>query len=238
MGEKQVARSVREYMASFIAKEFPMPFCPVCKYEYEEGVCRCPDCDVDLVNQLPVEEPEIPVVSPDDELTYAILSDKPLEVSAQKGMMNKPGAAIFSSPIMIVIAGVILYYMLQPLLLGLCIMIGVDFRHDMNSISTRIVIIFVMLIPIFIMGLAMGRFAPQRSVRTAFLTGLVLTLSISAMGTLIVYLIPHRGMSGTYTSQDWVLWVVEMIVWQLVQAGIFLAGFLAVRKRQCPEAFD
>ena len=33
-----------------------MPFCPVCKYEYIEGIKKCPDCDVALVAQLPVEK--------------------------------------------------------------------------------------------------------------------------------------------------------------------------------------
>ena len=34
-------------------------FCPKCRYEYEFGVNRCPDCDVDLVSQLPPEpQPE------------------------------------------------------------------------------------------------------------------------------------------------------------------------------------
>lgn len=30
-----------------------MPFCPKCKYEYERGTTRCPDCDVELVEVLP-----------------------------------------------------------------------------------------------------------------------------------------------------------------------------------------
>jgi hypothetical protein len=30
-----------------------MPFCPNCRFEYREGVTRCPDCDVVLVNELP-----------------------------------------------------------------------------------------------------------------------------------------------------------------------------------------
>lgn len=34
-----------------------MPFCPNCRYEYEEGVRECADCGVPLVDQLP-EEPE------------------------------------------------------------------------------------------------------------------------------------------------------------------------------------
>ena len=30
-----------------------MPFCPKCKYEYREGFTLCPDCDVELVPELP-----------------------------------------------------------------------------------------------------------------------------------------------------------------------------------------
>jgi hypothetical protein len=32
-----------------------MPFCPKCKYEYRVGINICPDCEVYLVDQLPVE---------------------------------------------------------------------------------------------------------------------------------------------------------------------------------------
>jgi len=32
-----------------------MPYCPVCRYEYVEGITKCPDCDVDLVAELPAE---------------------------------------------------------------------------------------------------------------------------------------------------------------------------------------
>jgi hypothetical protein len=34
-----------------------MPFCPSCKYEYEQGVGICPDCGVNLVEALEVEGP-------------------------------------------------------------------------------------------------------------------------------------------------------------------------------------
>jgi hypothetical protein len=32
-----------------------MPFCPLCKSEYGSGTKRCPDCEVDLVEELPEE---------------------------------------------------------------------------------------------------------------------------------------------------------------------------------------
>lgn len=33
-----------------------MPFCPECKYEYNPGITRCPDCEVDLVESLPTDQ--------------------------------------------------------------------------------------------------------------------------------------------------------------------------------------
>ncbi|MCX6343605.1 MAG: hypothetical protein NT018_00860 [Armatimonadetes bacterium] len=29
-----------------------MPFCPSCKYEYLPGIAKCPDCHMDLVDEL------------------------------------------------------------------------------------------------------------------------------------------------------------------------------------------
>lgn len=42
-----------------------MPWCPVCKNEYVEGRTHCPDCDVDLVDELSeeaavLEDPPVP----------------------------------------------------------------------------------------------------------------------------------------------------------------------------------
>ena len=33
-----------------------MPFCPECKYEYNQGKSKCPDCNVSLIDKLPVEQ--------------------------------------------------------------------------------------------------------------------------------------------------------------------------------------
>ncbi len=33
-----------------------MPFCPSCKYEYQAGMTNCPDCDVKLVDSLPLDD--------------------------------------------------------------------------------------------------------------------------------------------------------------------------------------
>jgi hypothetical protein len=35
-----------------------MPYCPNCRYEYKEGVKKCPDCGGTLVEKLPDEFPE------------------------------------------------------------------------------------------------------------------------------------------------------------------------------------
>jgi hypothetical protein len=33
-----------------------MPYCPDCRYEYQDGVSECPDCDAALVEALPSRE--------------------------------------------------------------------------------------------------------------------------------------------------------------------------------------
>ena len=38
-----------------------MPFCPECRYEYEEDVKECADCGKPLVNRLPKEKEDEPV---------------------------------------------------------------------------------------------------------------------------------------------------------------------------------
>jgi hypothetical protein len=40
-----------------------MPFCPSCRCEYIEGIARCPDCDVALVERLPEEQVTAPVLA-------------------------------------------------------------------------------------------------------------------------------------------------------------------------------
>lgn len=35
-----------------------MPYCPQCRYEYETGIGKCPDCGVPLVDLLPEESPK------------------------------------------------------------------------------------------------------------------------------------------------------------------------------------
>lgn len=70
-----------------------MPFCPNCRYEYEEGVTLCPDCDVELVRELPPLYEDIePVVVyyADDELTANMLKTY-LEDNGIEAYVNPSG---------------------------------------------------------------------------------------------------------------------------------------------------
>jgi uncharacterized Zn finger protein (UPF0148 family) len=35
-----------------------MPFCPNCRFEYKEGMTKCPDCGASLVDKLQEESPQ------------------------------------------------------------------------------------------------------------------------------------------------------------------------------------
>lgn len=203
-----------------------MPHCPICKYEYETGICRCPDCDVDLVDRL--EEAIVPEPTrSDDGLECAILAERPMESAALKGMLGRLAESVFSSPAMIVIVGIIFNLVMQPVLFGILTMFGIHFRP--GAMSLQITGIISLLIPPFIMGFAMGKFASYRSARAAFAIGLALAFTMSMLGALIIALIPHRGAEvvGSWT----LLGVISAVIWLIVQAAIFLAGFLLARRR-------
>ena len=36
-----------------------MGWCPKCRNEYVEGIAVCPDCNIDLTDELPAEENEM-----------------------------------------------------------------------------------------------------------------------------------------------------------------------------------
>lgn len=56
-----------------------MPYCPKCKDEYREGFTRCAECDVELVDELPIEkepEEEKPEIVPfEQEVILEVFSD-------------------------------------------------------------------------------------------------------------------------------------------------------------------
>lgn len=61
-----------------------MPWCPICKNEYIEGKTHCPDCDVDLVEELTEETEEAPV--PVAEPTPEELADIAARVASARQM--------------------------------------------------------------------------------------------------------------------------------------------------------
>jgi hypothetical protein len=42
-----------------MVSSFAQMFCPECRAEYRSGFTHCTDCDVDLVAELPMPEPEV-----------------------------------------------------------------------------------------------------------------------------------------------------------------------------------
>ena len=64
-----------------------MPYCPQCRYEYTAGSTRCPDCGVDLVDSLPVEEPIADIrFVPMPGLPGKVYAEMVREVLVQKGI--------------------------------------------------------------------------------------------------------------------------------------------------------
>lgn len=45
-------------------------FCPKCGAEYRDGFTHCPDCDVDLVKELPQEKPKHQKEEKNDDKTF------------------------------------------------------------------------------------------------------------------------------------------------------------------------
>ncbi len=62
-----------------------MPFCPQCRYEYQAGMSRCPDCDVELVEQLSPEE-ELP---PTGSLATVYIAKDMTEASLIKSFLEE-----------------------------------------------------------------------------------------------------------------------------------------------------
>lgn len=62
-----------------------MPFCPHCRYEYQAGIYQCPDCGVELVEQLSPEAE--PLVS--NALVTVYVAKDMLEASVIKSFLEE-----------------------------------------------------------------------------------------------------------------------------------------------------
>ena len=78
-----------------------MPYCPVCKYEYVEGMAKCPDCGDNLIDGLPSEEEMVSIYVAKDSneamIVRGILDEIGIPV-AERADKNKD-LDIFASPI-------------------------------------------------------------------------------------------------------------------------------------------
>ena len=78
-----------------------MPFCPSCGYEYVAGIKKCPDCGVDLVDELPPEEKMVSIYVAEDSneaaIVRGILDESGIPI-AERADVNKD-LNVFESPI-------------------------------------------------------------------------------------------------------------------------------------------
>lgn len=72
-----------------------MPFCPNCRFEYNEGVSRCPDCEEELVESLP--ETEEAVTEYDEWVALARLTSHQYAEMIQDSLRNKDVPVVVQS---------------------------------------------------------------------------------------------------------------------------------------------
>ncbi len=68
-----------------------MPFCPTCHFEYREGIPRCPECGVELVAELPLEEQAPPPPDPETELVELVRMGDPSQVGFVRTALREAG---------------------------------------------------------------------------------------------------------------------------------------------------
>jgi hypothetical protein len=67
-------------------------FCPKCRYEYIQGVYKCPECEVDLVDQLPEKSGKS---ADEPDLVKIYKPDKPGELPLVKTIFEQEGIEYF-----------------------------------------------------------------------------------------------------------------------------------------------
>ena len=65
-----------------------MPYCPMCRIEYRDGVAKCSDCDVELVAELP-PEPRNPLTN--EEMVPVFSAKNRIEADIVKGILESVG---------------------------------------------------------------------------------------------------------------------------------------------------
>ncbi|MHB0997680.1 MAG: hypothetical protein ACYC27_00425 [Armatimonadota bacterium] len=134
--------------------------------------------------------------------------------------------------LLISIAGVISFAILQLLSSILFMIMGLS--NDETSILLGMIIsIATVIINAFIMGYVMQRYTSCKSGYLAFATGLVMAFAISSLNTLIISVIPHKGVNPDTSSGSYsILYISQIILWHLGQAAVFLLAFRIAGKRQ------
>ena len=70
-----------------------MPFCPSCRFEYREGISRCRECGVELVAELPPEQAQSPVPTPETELVELCRIRDPNRLAVLQAALREAGIA-------------------------------------------------------------------------------------------------------------------------------------------------
>lgn len=69
-----------------------MPFCPECKYEYNQNVARCPDCGAKLVESLSVPASAEPI---SEEWMSVYTAADEMEAQIVKSLLEDAGIAVW-----------------------------------------------------------------------------------------------------------------------------------------------
>ncbi len=71
-------------------------WCPQCKSEYVQGIFRCPECDIDLVDRLPEEtETEKPIIDKDAQFVEIMNTYDAAVLTLVKSILDDIGISYF-----------------------------------------------------------------------------------------------------------------------------------------------